>query len=122
MRLGKSGYKKRILKCIKHSKIVSDYLNSLKSKNGKQVLIQVNEPYYPVLAYYLNDDTFPLSEILTLISKKYGYSVAGYIMGSSGDTVFRLVFKHNVTKEDATKFLNIWKKVINTVYYDSDVY
>ena len=122
MKLGKSGYKKRILKCIERSKIISDYLNSLKSKEGKQILIQVNEPYYPVLAYYLNDNTFPLSEILTLISQKYGYSLAGYIMGSSGDTVFRLVFKHNVSQKEAIEFLNIWKKVINKVYYDSDVY
>ena len=104
MKLGMEGYKKRIAYCMKMSKILSKYINSIKSKSGKKVFIQVNEPYYPVIAFCLDDTTFPLKEVLSHLAEENGYSVAAYKMGNTDDIVFRLVFKHNVSKSEAIRF------------------
>ena len=122
MNLGFAGYKRRIARCMKTAKVLSTYINSVKSKTGKKVFIQVNEPYYPVIAFCLDDLTFPLKEVLEHLSKVQGYSVAAYKMGSSGDIVFRLVFKHNVSMTEAKRFRNAWRGTINKIYYDNDKY
>lgn len=122
MKLGHDGYRKRIMKCLRTSKIVGTYLNSLKNKSGKKVLLQTNEPYYPVISFYLKDENFPLKEILVHLSDKYGYSIAAYKMGISEDIVFRLVFKHNVSVKEAKKFRDAWEKTCNLIYYNNDEY
>lgn len=122
MKLGREGYRKRIMKCLKTSKILSTYLNSLRTKKGNTVLVQMNEPYYPVLSYYLNDKSFPLKEVLTRLSENDGYSIAAYEMGASKDIVFRLVFKHNVTTKEAQTFRNAWKTACDKIYYNSNMY
>ena len=122
MKLGIEGYKKRIAYCMKMSKILSKYINSLRSKSGKKVFIQVNEPYYPVIAFCLDDTTFPLKEVLSHLAEVNGYSVAAYKMGNTDDIVFRLVFKHNVSKSEAIRFRDAWKATVNDIYYSNDKY
>ena len=122
MKFGKKGYKKMIMRTLKTSKILGNYLNSLKNKHGEKVLIPVNEPYYPVLCFCLNDEHFPLKEILVHLSEKYGYSIPAYKMGSSHDIVLRLVFKHNVTIKQAKAFRKAWEKTCQLIYYNNDEY
>ena len=122
MKLGREGYKKRIAECMKKAKVLDNYLNSLRSKSGKKVLIKVSEPYYPVIAYCLNDHTFPLKEVLQHLERVQGYSVAAYKMGNTDDIVFRLVFKHNVSMTEAKRFRDAWSATINKIYFNSDKY
>ena len=122
MKLGMEGYKKRIAYCMKMSKILSNYINSIKSKSGKKVFIQVNEPYYPVIAFCLDDTTFPLKEVLQHLAEENGYSVAAYKMGNTDDIVFRLVFKHNVSKSEAIRLRDAWKATVKDIYYSNDKY
>ncbi len=116
MKLGREGYQKRLYKCINASKIVSKYINSIKNNTGKKVFLQVNEPYYPVLAFYLNDNSFPLKEVLETLEKKDGYSIPAYKMGNVDDIIFRLVFKPNVTYSEARNLRDAFKEAIENIY------
>ena len=113
MKLGKEGYQKQLYKCINTSKIVSKYLNLIKNRKGKKLFIEINEDYYPVLTYYLNDSMFPLKEVLETLENKHGYSIPAYRMGNTDDIVFRLVFKPNVTISQAKNLRDAFKIIIN---------
>ena len=115
-KLGFDGYKKRIENCVKTSKILSNYINSLKSKTGKKIFLQVNEPYYPVIAFVLNDTTFPLKQILSHLEKKDGYAIPAYQMGNISDIVMRMVFKPNVSHTEAYRLRDALKSAIQHIY------
>lgn len=119
MKLGREGYQKQLHKCINASKIVSKYINSIKNKTGKKVFLQINESYYPVLAFYLNDNSFPLKEVLESLEKNNGYSIPAYKMGNIDDIIFRLVFKPNVTYSEARNLRNAFKAAIKNIYNDN---
>jgi len=107
-RLGFEGYKKRLGDCLKVADFVSDYINGIQSfQAGKRLVFkQINEPYYPEIAFKLEDPTFPLRKILAELEKDDGYSVAAYKMDpTTPDVVFRLVIKPNFEMGDAKKFI-----------------
>lgn len=114
-RLGFEGYKKRMEDSIDVAKYISNYINKITSYNdpSKLVFKQINEPYYPEIAFKLDDYNFPLTEILTTIEKNGGYSVAAYKLDPSvPDIVFRLVVKPTFTHENAKDFINVLNKAI----------
>ena len=113
LKLGIDGYKKQIEMCLQHSKKIVNYLTALKNTKGHFIFLKVSEPYYPNIAFYLQDDDFPLKEVITDLDEKYGYSIAAYKMGETKDIVFRLVFKYNITEKKAQNLLHALKKVIS---------
>ncbi len=113
MKLGKEGYEKRLRKCLNTSMIIDKYLSSAKNNEGKKIFLKVSEPYYPVLAYYLNDSSFPLKKVLEKLERENGYCIPAYKMGNTDDIIFRLVFKPNVTHAEARKLRKAFKEVID---------
>ena len=87
-----------------------------KSKTGKKIFLQVNEPYYPVIAFVLNDTTFPLKQILSHLEKKDGYAIPAYQMGNISDIVMRMVFKPNVSHTEAYRLRDALKSAIQHIY------
>ena len=113
LKLGIDGYKKQIEMCLQHSKKIVNYLSALKNTKGYFIFLKVNEPYYPNIAFYLQDDDFSLKEVITDLDEKYGYSIPAYKMGETKAIVFRLVFKYNITEKKAQNLLHALKKVIS---------
>ena len=79
-KLGFEGYKKRMEKCLRSANYVSKYINSIMSieDSNRPVFIQINEPYYPEVAFKLDDTKFPLQEVLSALQNKKGWTVAAY--------------------------------------------
>ena len=118
-KLGFEGYKKRMQSCLRSANYVSDYVNSIKSTHtpNKSVFTQVNEPYYPEVAFKLDDDTFPLQEILSELQNKNGWTVAAYNMDPSvPDIVMRFVIKPNMTLNDAKTFVRELRQIVEKLY------
>lgn len=116
-RLGFEGYKRRMENSISVAKFMSDYINKITSYDDdtKLVFKQINEPYYPEVAFKVEDYNFPLTEILTIIEKKGGYAVAAYKLDASvPDVVFRLVVKPTFTLDNAKNFISVLDKAIKS--------
>jgi len=108
-RLGYIGYKKRMENTLELSGFVSKYINGIRSYDDDKRLVfkQINEPYYPEIAFKLEDYKFPLRDVLSRLERKNGYSVAAYKMDpSTPDIVFRLVIKPNFTMAEAKTFVH----------------
>ena len=113
--LGYDGYKKRMNKCLKVGKYISDYINSIKSYHTPEKLVfrQINEPYYPEIAFKLEDYKFPLQKILSILQKKNGWTVAAYNMDPSvPDIVMRFVVKPNLTLDMGKIFVKELREII----------
>jgi len=118
-KLGFEGYKKRMEKCLISAKYVSKYINSIMSlKNpGQQVFTQVNEPYYPEVAFKIEDTEFPLQEVLSTLQDRNGWTVPAYNMDPSvPDIVMRFVIKPNLTLSEAKVFVKELRKIVEELY------
>jgi glutamate decarboxylase len=118
-KLGFEGYKKRMEKCLRSADYVSKYINSIMSiKNPRQqVFTQVNEPYYPEVAFKLEDDKFPLQEVLSTLQNRNGWTVAAYNMDPSvPDIVMRFVIKPNLTLSEAKTFVKELRKIVEELH------
>jgi glutamate decarboxylase len=118
-KLGFEGYKKRMEKCLISAKYVSKYINSIMSiKNpGQQVFTQVNEPYYPEIAFKIEDTEFPLQEVLSTLQDRNGWTVPAYNMDPSvPDIVMRFVIKPNLTLSEAKTFVKELRKIVEELH------
>jgi glutamate/tyrosine decarboxylase-like PLP-dependent enzyme len=99
---------------------VSKYINSITSlkDSDKHVFTQVNEPYYPEVAFKLEDDKFPLQEVLSTLQNRNGWTVAAYNMDPSvPDIVMRFVIKPNLTMSDAKVFVKELRKIVEELHH-----
>jgi glutamate decarboxylase len=116
-KLGFKGYKHRIQKCLDIAKLVSDYMNSIQWE-GKRVFRQINQPYYPEIAFKQDVMEFPLKPLLTYMEKVHGFSVAAYELDPSvSDTVVRFVVKPNFSRSEALLFIKELDRAIENKLY-----
>lgn len=116
-KLGMAGYKERIEKCLVVANYVSKYMNNIRWQ-GKKVFTQINEPYYPQIAFKQEVMDFPLKPLLTYMEKVHGFSVAAYEMDPSvSDIVVRFVVKPNFSLSEAKQFVNELDRAIHKKLY-----